>query len=156
MGVVLNQEKREITYFSENLNEEKHKYFSYDKEFYAIIQALKRWIHYLMPKEFILYTDNHALQFISSQPKLNQKHAKWVEFMQNFTFFIKHTSGKSNKVVDSLSRVNLLLKEFRVNTLGFDELIAMDKGDANFQDIYVACENLVSSTISQLLECMLQ
>jgi len=45
---------------------------------------------------------------------------------------IKHASGKSNKVVDALSRVNLLLQEFRVNTLGFDELIAMYKEYASF------------------------
>ena len=56
-----------------------------------------------MPKKFVLYFDNHALQFINSQPKLNQKHPKWVEILHNFTFAIKHTSGKSNKVVDALS-----------------------------------------------------
>ena len=33
-----------------------------------------------MPKEFVLYFDNHALHFINSHPKLNQKHAKWVEY----------------------------------------------------------------------------
>jgi hypothetical protein len=58
------------------LNEAKHKYYSYDKEFYAIVQALKKWKHYFMPKEFVLYIDNHALKFIRSQPKLNQRHAK--------------------------------------------------------------------------------
>jgi hypothetical protein len=100
------------------LNEAKQKYSSYDKEFYAIVQALKKWRHYLMPKEFVLYSDNHALQFINNQPKLNQKHAKWVEFLQSFTFVIKHTSGKSNKVVDALSRVNLVLQELKINTFG--------------------------------------
>jgi hypothetical protein len=101
-------------------------------------------MHYLMPIEFILYKDNRALQFISSQHKLNQKHAKWVEFMQGFTFVIKHISGKSNRVVDSLSKVNLILQEVRVNTLDFDELVAMYKEDAYFQEVYAACKNLVS------------
>ena len=82
IGVVLSQEQRPIAYFSKKMNEEKHKYSSYDKYFYAVFQALKKSRHYLMPKEFTLYTNNHALQFISSQHKLNQKHAKWVEFMQ--------------------------------------------------------------------------
>jgi hypothetical protein len=27
----------------------------------------------LIPKEFVLYSDNHALQFVSQQEKLNQK-----------------------------------------------------------------------------------
>jgi len=51
-----------------------------------------------MPKEFILYTKNHALQFIRRQEKMNQRHAKWVEFMHNFKFFIKHISGSDKKV----------------------------------------------------------
>jgi ribonuclease HI len=109
IGAVLSQEDRPIAYFSEKLNEAKEKYSTYDKEFYAIIQALKKWRHYLIPKEFILYSDNHALQFVTQQEKLNQRHAKWVEYMQNFTFVIKHISGTANKVVDALSRKCLLL-----------------------------------------------
>jgi ribonuclease HI len=81
IGAVLSQENRHVMYFSENLNETKRKYSTYDKEFYAIIQALKKWRHYLVPQEFVLYSDNQALQFITRQEKLNQKHAKWVEFM---------------------------------------------------------------------------
>jgi hypothetical protein len=34
-----------------------------------------------MLKEFVLYSDNHALQFISSKKKINQIHAKWIEFL---------------------------------------------------------------------------
>jgi hypothetical protein len=125
IGVVLSQEQRPTAYFSEKLNEAKHKYSYYDKEFYAIVHALKKWRHYLIPKEFVLYTHYHALQFISSQPKLNQRHVKWVEFLHNFTFVIKHTSGKENKVVDALSRIDLILQEFQVKTLGFDGLKEM-------------------------------
>ena len=71
VGAVLSQEQRPIAYFSEKLNDAKKKYSSYDKEFYAIVQALKKWRHHLLPKEFILYSDNHALQFINNQPKLS-------------------------------------------------------------------------------------
>ena len=105
-----------------------------------------------MPKEFVLYSDNHALQFINSQPKLNQKHAKWVEYLQNFTFDIKHTSGKSNKGVDDLSRVILILQEIKVSSLGFESLTNMYKEDVDFKDIYAACENLVSHNRNQWLD----
>jgi hypothetical protein len=87
-----------------------------------MIQALKKWRHYLIPKEFVLYTDNQALQFITRKEKLNQKHAKWVEFMQNFTFVSKHIVGTANKVVDALSRRSLIVHEFQVETLGFEHL----------------------------------
>ena len=64
--------------------------------------------------------------------------------LQNFTFVIKHTSGKSNKVVDALSRINMVLQEVKVNTMGFENLIDMYKEDLDFKDIYAACENPVT------------
>jgi hypothetical protein len=65
VGWVLSQDDRPVAYYSEKLDDAKLKYSAYDKEFYAIIQALKKWRHYLIPKEFVLYSDNHALQFVS-------------------------------------------------------------------------------------------
>jgi hypothetical protein len=43
IGVVLSQDDRSVAYFSEKLNEAKIKYSTYDKEFYEVIQALKKW-----------------------------------------------------------------------------------------------------------------
>jgi hypothetical protein len=155
IGAVLSQDDRSIAYFSKKLNEEKIKYSTYDKEFYAVIQALKKWRHYLVPKEFFLYSDNHALQFVTRQEKLNQKHAKWVEFMQNFTFVIKHIYGTANKVVDALSRKCLLMQEFKVKTLGFDNLKEMYRDDPDFKEAYEASENLALRDRGQWTEYMI-
>jgi hypothetical protein len=110
----------------------------------------------LIPKEFVLYNDNHALQFVSQQDKLNQKHAKWVEYMQNFTFVIKHISGTANKVADALSRKCLLLQEFRVKTLGFENLRDMYAEDADFAEAYEAAENPVLGYQSPWINYMIQ
>jgi hypothetical protein len=156
VGGVLSQDDRPVAYYSEKLDDAKLKYSTYDKEFYAIIQALKKWRHYLIPKEFVLYSDNHALQFVSQQEKLNQKHAKWVEYMQNFTFVIKHISGTANKVADALSRKCLLLQEFRVKTLGFENLKDMYAGDADFGEAYEAAENPVLRDRSPWIDFLIQ
>jgi hypothetical protein len=156
IGAVLSQDDRPVAYFSEKLNEEKIKYSTYDKEFYAVIQALKKWRHYLVPKEFVLYNDNHALQFVTQQEKLNQNHAKWVEYIHNFTLVIKHISGTANKFVDALSKKCLLMQEFRVKTLGFDNLKDMYRDDPDFKEMYEASENPVLRNRSEWTEYMIQ
>jgi hypothetical protein len=103
-----------------------------------------------------LYSDNHALQFVTQQEKLNHRHVKWVEYMQNFTFVIKHIYGTANKVVDALSRKCLLLQEFKVKTLGFDDLRDMYKDDPDFKEAYEAAENSILRDKSQWTEYMVQ
>jgi hypothetical protein len=156
IGAVLSQDNRLVAYLRKNLNESKRKYSTYDKEFYAIIQALMKWRHYLVPKEFVLYSNNQALQFINRQEKLNQRHAKWIEFMQNFTFVIKHISGNANKVFDALSRRSLILQEFQVKTLGFEHIKEIYHKDLDFREAYEACVNHVLRDRSQWVEYMIK
>lgn len=120
IGAVLSQEGRPITFFSEKLNESKNKYSIYDLEFYAIIQSLKKWIHYFLLKEFVLFTNHKALQYINSQGKINQSHSKWVEFLQSYSFVLKHRSRKSNKVADGVRRRIALLYTLSVEIVGLE------------------------------------
>jgi len=54
---------------------------------------------------------------------------------------IKHTSGKLNKVANSLSRVSFIVQEFKVGFDGFDEMIEMYKDDGGFKDVYTTLQN---------------
>jgi hypothetical protein len=93
---------------------------------------------------------------VTQKEKLNQRHVKWVEYMQNFNFVIKHISSTANKVVDALSRKCLLLQEFRVKTLGFDDLRDMYKDDPDFKEAYEAAENPILKDRRQWEEYMIQ
>jgi hypothetical protein len=75
--------------------------------------------------------------------------------MKTFTFVIKNISGTANKVVDALSIKCLILQEFRVNTLGFDNLKDMYMDDSDFRDAYEACENRVLRDRSQWIEYLI-
>ena len=88
-----------------------------------------------MPKEFVLYIDHRALQYLNSQGKLNQRHRKWVEFLKSYTFVLKHRSRRSNNVVDALSRRQLLLVVMQVEVVGFYELKNMYPKDPNFEEV---------------------
>ena len=52
---------------------------------------------------------------------------------------------KEKNIVDGLSRINFLLQEIQVDTLGFDGIKEMCKDDIDFKDAYASCENPVSN-----------
>jgi hypothetical protein len=93
IGAVISQAGRPIAFFIENFNEVRKNYSTYDVEFYAIVQALRHWRHYLVLKEFVLFTDHVALKHVNTQNKLKSRHAKWISFLQGYTFVLKHKSG---------------------------------------------------------------
>ncbi|GJR68519.1 putative CCCH-type zinc finger family protein [Tanacetum coccineum] len=76
-GVVLSQEGHPVAFFNGKLSGSRLNYITYDVEFYAIVRALRHWQHYLMHNEFILNSDNEALNYINNQHKLIPRHAKW-------------------------------------------------------------------------------
>ena len=114
IGGVLSQDGHPVEFFSEKLNDVRFRYSTYDKEFYAVIQALRHWRHYLLSKEFVLFLDHEALKYLHSQQKLSDRHARWVEYLQDYTFVIRHKKGKDNVFADALSRRAHLLTLVRV------------------------------------------
>nr|GEU68731.1 putative reverse transcriptase domain-containing protein [Tanacetum cinerariifolium] len=82
IGGVLSQGGRPVAYFSEKLTEPKSRYTTYDLEFYAVVQAVKHWCHYLFHKEFVLFTDHDSLRHIRTQDKGAQSGEK--------TYFVLH------------------------------------------------------------------
>ena len=53
---------------------------------------------------------------------MSHKHARWVTYLERFTFVVKHKAGITNWVADVLSRRSSLLVTMRVEVPGFDSL----------------------------------
>jgi hypothetical protein len=135
IGGVLSQEGRPVAFFSEKLSGSKRNYSTYDLEFYAIVQSLKHWRHYLIQREFILITDHEALKYINGQHKLSRRHAKWVAFLQEFTFSLRHQAGSLNRVADALSRRTSLLTTVSTSVVGFESFPDLYAADPSFGKI---------------------
>ena len=88
----------------------------------------------------MLFSDNFALEYVMQQHKLNHKHAKWVDYLQSFTFVLKHISGQANKVVDALRRRALFLQESMIQVLGFEHLKDLYHTNVDFKEAYEACQ----------------
>ena len=67
-----------------------------------------------MGRRFELRTDNCGMKYLFDQPTLNARKARWLEFLCEFDFEIKHIKGKENKVANALSRK---MKEMHVASL---------------------------------------
>ncbi|KAJ9561845.1 hypothetical protein OSB04_007005 [Centaurea solstitialis] len=141
VGAVLSQEKRPVAFFSEKLSEAHQKWSTYDQEFYAVFCALKQWEHYLVQKEFVLFTDHQALKFINSQKSVNKMHARWVSYLQKFPFVIKHKSRVLNHVADALSRRATLMITLAQEVTRFEVLKEQYEEDVDFKDIFLKCKS---------------
>ena len=98
------QDNHVVCYESRKLKEHEKNYDTHNLELAAIVHALNIWRHYLMGNFFELRTDHYGLKYLFDQPILNVRQARWLEFLCEFDFEIKHIKGKENKVADALSK----------------------------------------------------
>jgi hypothetical protein len=57
-----------------------------------------------MGRKFLLLMDNSGVKYLFNQPYLNARQARWLAFLSEFNFEVRHIKGKENKVADTLSR----------------------------------------------------
>ena len=76
--------------------------------------------------------------------------------MQSYTFVLKHGSERSNRVVDALSRIQLLLTKIKVEVVGFDELNNLHPEDPNFVEAWKACKEIVAIDRTKWLDYLIQ
>ena len=86
------------------MKERERNFVEHDLELAMVVHALKMWCHYLLAKMFLLLTDSTCIKNVFTQPKLNGRQARWMAFLSEFDFEVKHIKGKENKVDDALSR----------------------------------------------------
>jgi hypothetical protein len=101
---VLTQKDHVVCYESRKLKEHERNYATHDLELAVIIHAQKMWRHYLMGRIFELRTYHYGLKHLFEQPQLNIKQTRWLEFLNEYEFEIKHIKDKENQVVDALRR----------------------------------------------------
>jgi hypothetical protein len=138
LGGVLTQNGFVICYESRKLKEHERHYATHDLELAAIVHALRKWRHYLMGKRFELRTDHNGLKYLFDQPTLNARQSRWLEFLSEYDFDIKHIKGKENKVVDALSR---RVHELHATTISMyqsdlkDKIIEAAKSDLQYKEL---------------------
>ncbi|PKU65627.1 hypothetical protein MA16_Dca021516 [Dendrobium catenatum] len=68
-------------------------------------------------------------------------HARWLVFLQRFSFTIRHKPGVENKVADALSRKAALLTQMQTELVGLEYVKELYEEDADFCSIWKQCQD---------------
>lgn len=93
-----------VAYFSRKFSPCQKNYSTIEKECLALVWAVQQFQVYIGSTPTIVYTDHNPLVFLDKAKGSNQRILRWSLYLQQFTLYIKHISGKSNVLADALSR----------------------------------------------------
>lgn len=105
IGDVLMQEGHPVAYISRHLKGKQLHLSIYEKELLAVVFAVQKWRHYLLPNHFIIKTDQKSLKYLLEQRLNTPIQQQWLPKLLEFDYEIQYRQGKENVVADALSRV---------------------------------------------------
>jgi hypothetical protein len=88
------QQGKPIAYFSRTLGVKNAAMSTYDKEALAILEALKRWRHYLLDSDLIIKTDQKSLKYITEQKVAEDCNTNYSSNSYNSTTQLSTKKGK--------------------------------------------------------------
>ncbi|KPJ11799.1 Retrotransposable element Tf2 155 kDa protein type 1 [Papilio machaon] len=109
IGAVLKQTdengvNKTIAYFSKKLTEAQKKKKAVYLECLAIKEAVKYWQHWLMGKEFTVFTDHKPLENMNIKARTDEELGDLTYYLSQYNFKIKYNPGNLNQEADCLSR----------------------------------------------------
>ena len=102
-GAVLMQEEHVIAYSSKKFGPAEKNYTTGEQELLGVHNALTEWRCYVEGNECTLITDHNPLVYLSTQPNLSRRQARWMEFINRFHYNWQYRPGRFN-VADPVSR----------------------------------------------------
>ena len=68
-----------------------------------------------MGRKFLLKTYNMSLKYLFEQSDLNARKARWLSFLSEYHFELKHIKGKEIKAADDLSQQTHMIYEMTLS-----------------------------------------
>lgn len=108
IGAVLSQQAHPIAFFSRKLSPRMQVASAYDREMFAITEAVKKWRQYLLGRHFNIFTDQKSLKGLLNQVIQTASQQRWLTKVLGYDYETFYTPGKDNRVADALSRIQLV------------------------------------------------
>ena len=104
-NILPDKTERVLAYYGRKLSNAELNYPVREKEFLAVLHALRIWRPYLLDKAFICETDHKSLEQLLTQPKCTRRMARWLDELAEYPVQLKWIPGATNSAADSLSRL---------------------------------------------------
>ena len=108
IGAILSQvqEGREVVlaYASRTLSPAECNYCVTRKELLAIVHHARVFKSYLLGRNVLVRTDHSSLKYLHRFKQPEGQLARWIDFLQAYTFTIEHRPGRQHSNADALSR----------------------------------------------------
>ena len=107
-----------VAYYSRKLRPPEQRWSCASEfEALAIVEALKNFDYYLRGREFTVVTDHLPLKRCFRNNQIhNARIARWIDFLNNYSFTTEYKKGKDHVVPDAISRADLM--PISTNALG--------------------------------------
>ena len=109
IAATLNQNGRPVAFFSRTLSVSEKNHSTVEKEAQAIVEACRKWNHYLIGNHFKLLTDQRSVAFMfdsTQRGKIkNEKIQRWRLELSCFKFDSVYRPGCNNTAADTFSRM---------------------------------------------------
>lgn len=150
LGAVLSQNGHPVSYTSRTLNEHERNYSAIEKELLAIVWSVKYFRPYLFGRKFKIQTDHRPLVWLNSLKEPNVKLQRWKIQLNEYDFEIEYIKGKTNKVADYLSRLEVNNLSEGEQDLSSD-LATIHSGKENLNDHIPISESPVNIYKNQII-----
>lgn len=108
LGAILSQvvggKEVVISYASRPLNKAEINYSTTERECLAVVWAAQHYSPYLLGSTFVVRTDHDPLTYLRSVPSPHGRLARWIGWLEQFSYRMVYTPGKSIPHADALSR----------------------------------------------------
>ncbi|CAH8620560.1 unnamed protein product [Schistosoma guineensis] len=117
-----------LEFFSRRLTTTETRYSAFGRELLAAYCAIKHFRHAVEGRQFILFTDHKPLTYAlhTKSDRYSPRECRHLDYISQFTTYLRHIQGKSNCVADALSRIQM-----NAVTLPVLDLPAMAAAQAN-------------------------
>jgi hypothetical protein len=93
-----------IVYASRLLSRAKKNYTPTKREALAMVYAINKFQHYLLGNRFVFHVEHMALIYLVNKTQVVGRIARWLRLILEFDFTVIFNLGKTQGIVDVLSR----------------------------------------------------